>query len=74
MDKIKMDEEELNIQIRKFLKRVGITSQKEILNAVKKNLEKGKLVGIKKLNVSVLLEVSNVGVKLPILGEIELEK
>ena len=69
-----MDDEKLNIQIRKFLKRVGITSQKEIENAVKKKLENGELDGIKKLNVSVLLEVSNIGVKVPIVGEIELEK
>ena len=68
-----MDEKELNIQVRKFLKRVGITSQREIENAVKKKLETGELVGVKKLNVSVLLEVSMVGVKVPILGEIELE-
>jgi len=68
-----MDEEVLNIQIRRFLKKVGIQSQREIENAVKQNIEKGLLDGIKKLDVSILLEVPKVGVKVPILGEIGLE-
>jgi len=74
MDKINIDEEALNIQIRKFLKRVGIQSQREIENAVKKNMENGGLDGIKKLDVSVLLELPEIGIKVPIKGEIELQK
>jgi len=68
-----MDEEVLNIQIRRFLKKVGIQSQREIENAVKQNIEKGLLDGINKLDVSILLEVPKVGVKVPIVGEIGLE-
>jgi len=68
-----MDEEVLNIQIRRFLKRVGIQSQREIENAVKLNIDKGTLDGIKKLGVSILLEIPEVGIKVPIVGEIELE-
>ena len=74
MDKININEEALNIQIRKFLKRVGIQSQREIENAVKKNMENGGLDGIKKLDVSVLLELPEIGIKVPIKGEIELQK
>ena len=36
--KEKMDEDKLNIEIRKFLKKVGITSQREIEKAVYKGL------------------------------------
>ena len=47
-----MDEDNLNIEIRKFLKKVGITSQREIENYVRKkfsegNLKKGQSLEIK---------------------------
>ena len=47
-----MDEDNLNIEIRKFLKQVGITSQREIENYVRKkfsegNLKKGQSLEIK---------------------------
>ena len=35
-----MDEDNLNIEIRKFLKKVGITSQREIENYVRKKFSK----------------------------------
>ena len=35
-----MDEDKLNIEIRKFLKTVGITSQREIENYVRKKFSK----------------------------------
>ena len=38
-----MNEESLNLEIRKFLKKVGITSQKVIENYIINALEKGKL-------------------------------
>ena len=68
-----MNEEVLNIQIRKFLKKVGVRSQREIEHAVRRSFEKSTLVGIKKLEASVLLEVPAVGIKVSIEGEIKLE-
>ena len=68
-----MNEEVLNIQIRKFLKKVGVRSQREIEHAVRRSFEKSSLVGIKKLEASVLLEVPAVGIKVSIEGDIELE-
>ena len=68
-----MNEEVLNIQIRKFLKKVGVRSQREIEHAVRRSFEKSSLVGIKKLEASVLLEVPAVGIKVSIDGEIKLE-
>ena len=68
-----MNEEVLNIQIRKFLKKVGVRSQREIEHAVIRSFEKSSLVGIKKLEASVLLEVPAVGIKVSIEGEIKLE-
>ena len=68
-----MNEEVLNIQIRKFLKKVGVQSQREIEQAVRRDFEKSSLVGIKKLEASILLEVPVVGIKVSIEGEIKLE-
>ena len=68
-----MNEEVLNFQIRKFLKKVGVRSQREIEQAVIRSFEKSSLVGIKKLEASILLEVPAVGIKVSIEGDIELE-
>ena len=68
-----MNEEILNIQIRKFLKKVGIQSQREIEQAVRRSIENNTLAGIEKLVASVLLEVPEVGIKVSIESEIKLE-
>ena len=68
-----MDEEVLNIQVRKFLKKVGIKSQREIEHAVKDHLKKGTISGAEKLDASMLLEVPEIGLKVSIEGKIEIE-
>ena len=68
-----MNEEILNIQIRKFLKKVGIQSQREIEQAVRTSIENNSLSGIEKLEASVLLEIPEVGIKVSIESEIKLE-
>ena len=68
-----MDEEVLNIQVRKFLKKVGIQSQREIEDAVKDPLKKGTISGAEKLDASMLLEVPEIGLKISIEGKIEIE-
>jgi hypothetical protein len=68
-----MNEEILNIQIRKFLKKVGVQSQREIEQAVRLSIENNSLAGIDKLEASVLLEVPEVGIKVSIESEIKLE-
>jgi len=68
-----MDEEVLNIQIRKFLKKVGIQSQREIEQAVKENMKKGSLSGTEKLDATMLLEVPEIDLKVSIEGKIEIE-
>ncbi|MGU9958130.1 MAG: DUF6494 family protein [Arenicellales bacterium WSBS_2016_MAG_OTU3] len=61
-----MDEEQLNIQIRKFLKKVGINSQREIEQAVREAAEAGSLIDGQLLAVKMTLEVPAVGVTLEI--------
>ena len=68
-----MNEEILNIQIRKFLKKVGVQSQREIEQAVRRSIENNSLAGIDKLEASVLLVVPEVGIKVSIESEIKLE-
>ena len=68
-----MDEEVLNIQVRKFLKKVGIQSQREIEQAVKDHIKKGSISGAEKLDASMLLEVPEIGLKVSIEGKIEIE-
>ena len=68
-----MDEEVLNIQVRKFLKKVGIQSQREIEQAVKNHIMKGSISGAEKLDASMLLEVPEIGLKISIEGKIEIE-
>ena len=68
-----MNEEVLNIQVRKFLKKVGIQSQREIEQAVKNHIMKGSISGAEKLDASMLLEVPEIGLKISIEGKIEIE-
>ena len=68
-----MDEEVLNIQVRKFLKKVGIQSQREIEQAVKDHLKKGSISGKERLNASILLEVPEIDLKVSIDSKIEIQ-
>lgn len=52
-----MDEETFNMDMRKFLKQVGVTSQQEIEKVVWKALEDGELPEGSQLSARVTLEV-----------------
>ena len=67
-----MDEEIFNMQIRKFLKNVGVTSQREIETAVRKALEDGTLKGEETVKAKVTLSIESLGVSADIEGNIEL--
>ncbi len=68
-----MDEDVFNMSIRKFLKKVGVTSQREIEHAVHEKLRSGALDGTATLKAKVVLTVDFIGLSVPIEGEIELE-
>lgn len=68
-----MNEDDFNMEIRRFLKRVGITSQREIYNAVSKAIETGRLSGAETLPVKVKLEMPALELALEIDGNIALE-
>jgi len=67
-----MDEEVFNMQIRKFLKNVGVTSQREIETAVRSALEAGTLKGEETVRAKVTLSIEQLGVSTEIDGDIEL--
>ena len=68
-----MNEEALNVSVRKFLKKVGITSQREIEQAVRTAVSGGKLKGNEALPAKVVLTVEGIGLSMEIEGAIELE-
>ncbi|MDO9170159.1 MAG: DUF6494 family protein [Methylobacter sp.] len=68
-----MNEDTLNVDIRKLLTNVGITSQREIEQAVFKAVESGKLNGSETLDIKMTLEASAIGVSHCIEGKIALD-
>jgi hypothetical protein len=68
-----MDQETFNLSIRKFLKMVGVNSQREMEQAVQKALMDGKLQGDESVAVKCTLEIPVLGVRVPFDGEIRLK-
>ena len=58
-----IDEDRLNVSIRKFLKAVGITSQREIEKAVRDAAESGSLPDTGKLQARMTLSVPALGLE-----------
>jgi hypothetical protein len=63
MTERQFDEEKFTGEIRKFLKKVGITSQIEIENAVRAALAAGRLDTSQPLQAVMVLEVPALGLK-----------
>jgi hypothetical protein len=68
-----MNEDVFNMSLRKFLKKVGVTSQREIEMAVRAAIDAGKLSGKEKLNAVVTLKIEGLELAETIDGRIELE-
>jgi len=68
-----MNEDTFNMSLRKFLKKVGVTSQREIEQAVSEALSSGTIAENAKLKAKVLLTIDGVNLSVPIEGEIDLE-
>jgi hypothetical protein len=67
-----MNEDVFNTSLRRFLKKVGITSQREIEKAVRDALEAGRLKGHEKLPAKIVLTLGGVSLTHEITDEIEL--
>jgi hypothetical protein len=68
-----MDQETFNLSIRKFLKMVGVNSQREIEQAVQQALASQRIKGEENFAAKVTLEIPALGLKVPFDGEIRLK-
>jgi len=68
-----MNEDTLNIEVRKFLKLVGVTSQREIEQGVRSAAQNGKLQPGAKLTAKMRLTIPELGLDHEIDGEIALD-
>ena len=67
-----MNEDAFNLSVRKFLKKVGITAQREIELAVRDGVASGTLRGDETLPARATVRVEGVGREVVIEGEIAL--
>jgi hypothetical protein len=67
-----MDEETLNMSVRKFLKQLGVTSQREIEGAVREQVESGALRGDEVLEVEARVTVRGLPQDTVVTGKISL--
>jgi hypothetical protein len=68
-----MDDDALNISIRKFLKMVGVSSQREIEQAVAKAVADGSIAGTETLPARMTLEIAGLKLNVQFEGEIRLQ-
>jgi hypothetical protein len=68
-----MNEEALNLSIRKFLKMVGISSQREIEHAVAKATAAGAITGAESFPAKMTLKIAGLDVNVEFSGDITLQ-
>lgn len=66
-----MNEDAFNMSVRKFLKEVGVTSQREIEKAVWDAANTGRFNGAEKLDAKMTLEIPALGMKHVVDGHID---
>jgi hypothetical protein len=66
-----MDEEALNTSVRKFLKKLGVTAQREMEKAVRDGVASGRLKGSERLPAKAVITLGGVDLKFEIDGDIE---
>jgi Family of unknown function (DUF6494) len=67
-----MDEEAFNLSTRRFLKQLGVTSQREIEQGVRDQIEAGNLQGDERLPARATVTVDGLPAPITIEGEISL--
>lgn len=68
-----MDDEVFNLSLRKFLKMVGVSSQREIEQAVARALQEGSISGSEAFPATMTLEVGGLKLRAVFDGEIRLQ-
>jgi hypothetical protein len=67
-----MDEDAFNMSVRKFLKKLGVTAQREIELAVREQLEAGELRGDERLEATATISVRGLSRDVLVSGTIAL--
>jgi len=67
-----MDEETFNLSVRRFLKKLGVTAQREIELAVREQLEAGNLRGDERLEATATVTVNGLPRDVLVTGTIAL--
>ena len=67
-----MDEESFNISVRKFLKKLGVTAQREIELAIREQLAAGELKGDEVLETTATVTVRGLPHEVTVTGTIAL--
>ena len=67
-----MNEDTFNMEVRKFLKKVGVTAQREIEQAVREAIAAGRLKGDEMLSAKMTLSIESLGLSYVIDSTIEL--
>jgi len=67
-----MNEDKFNSSLRKFLKQVGVTSQREIEKAVREAIAASRIKGNERLKARMVLTIDSVGLSHEVSDEIEL--
>ncbi len=68
-----MDEDRFNMSVRKFLKKVGVTAQREIEGNIRNALADGRLTGEGKVTARASITLEGFDGATEISGEIEIE-
>ena len=68
-----MDDEVFNLSLRKFLKMVGVSSQREIEQAVARALQEGGIAGSESFPATMTLEIAGLKLRTVFDGEIRLQ-
>ncbi|WP_136254379.1 DUF6494 family protein [Onishia niordana] len=67
-----MNEETFNLSLRKFLKQVGVNSQREIEQAVDQAIEEGRIQGNESFDAKATIEIAGLELKVNVDGKITL--
>jgi len=68
-----MNEEALNTSIRKFLRKFGVTAQREIEMSVRRAAAEGRLDGLQELPAKAILSIEAIGLSIDIEGPIKFD-
>lgn len=69
-----MDEDAFNLSVRKFLKKLGVTAQRQIELGVRQQIEQGRLEGSEMLDAQATVRVDGLDEEIVVNGRIALSE